>query len=82
MKKAGMVVAVEMAALKRRYGEPAEVYHDGIYTVMRYEVGGYELFVLSSGAGEIAAAALMVFVLPDCLLVCPPVRMILSPLSS
>lgn len=57
MKKAGMVVAVEMAALKRKYGEPAEVYHDGVYTVMRYEVGRYELFVLSSGAGEIAAAA-------------------------
>ena len=57
MKRAGMIVAVEMAALQRRYGEPTETIHDGVYTVMVYPVGEYELYVLSSGVGEIAAAA-------------------------
>ncbi|MBR2670441.1 MAG: 5'-methylthioadenosine/S-adenosylhomocysteine nucleosidase [Solobacterium sp.] len=57
MKRAGMIVAVEMAALQRRYGEPRETIQDGVYTVMVYPVGEYELYVLSSGVGEIAAAA-------------------------
>lgn len=57
MKRAGMIVAVEMAALQRRYGEPRETIQDGVYTVMVYPVGDYELYVLSSGVGEIAAAA-------------------------
>ena len=52
-----MIVAVEMAALQRRYGEPRETIQDGVYTVMVYPVGEYELYVLSSGVGEIAAAA-------------------------
>lgn len=57
MKKIGMVVAVEMAALLSRYGEPRERIRSFGFTVLVYGFENYELYVLNSGAGEIASSA-------------------------
>ena len=57
MKKIGMLVAVEMDAVLRRYGTAEQVERRHGFEMHRYDMGGYELYVLRSGAGEIAAAA-------------------------
>ena len=57
MKKIGLVVAVELAALRRRYGAPEETICLPACEILKYSLYGRELFVLQSGAGEIAAAA-------------------------
>lgn len=57
MKKAGLVVAVEMDAVTQKYGEAEQVFQLPGYEVSLYKVEGYELYVVDSGAGEIAAAA-------------------------
>ena len=57
MKKIGMIVAVEMDAELSRFGSPKGEEKRGGFTVYRYENETYELCVVSSGAGEIAAAA-------------------------
>ena len=57
MKKIGMLVAVEMDAVLRRYGEPGETLTYPGYTVLTYTSDDYILYVLNSGAGQIAAAA-------------------------
>lgn len=57
MKKIGMVVAVEMEALLSRYGEPRERINSFGFPVLVYGFEGYELYVLNSGAGEIASSA-------------------------
>ena len=57
MKKIGMLVAVEMDAVLRRYGtaERTEIRHG--FEMHLYDMGGYELYVMRSGAGELSAAA-------------------------
>lgn len=57
MKKIGMIVAVEMGAVLRRYGEPTGETQCGGWKVLTYRAAEYELCVLNCGAGEIAAAA-------------------------
>ena len=57
MKKIGMLVAVEMDAVLRRYGRAARVEERHGFEMHQYDMDGYELYVLRSGAGEIAAAA-------------------------
>ena len=57
MKKIGMLVAVEMDAVLRRYGTAERVETRHGFTMHQYNMNGYELYVLRSGAGEIAAAA-------------------------
>lgn len=57
MKKIGMVVAVEMEALLSRFGEPRERLKSFGFPVLVYGFESYELYVLNSGAGEIASAA-------------------------
>lgn len=57
MKRIGMIVAVEMEALLARYGQPQQKLTCGGFPVMVYEFDGYELVVLNTGAGELAAAA-------------------------
>ncbi len=57
MKKIGMLVAVEMDAVLRRYGTAERVEKRGGFEMHLYNMGEYELCVLNSGAGEIAAAA-------------------------
>ena len=57
MKKIGMIVAVEIDAVLSRYGMPAEEESFGSYRMSRYDTENYTLYVMHSGAGEIAAAA-------------------------
>ena len=57
MKKIGMLVAVEMDAVLRRYGTAKRVEKRHGFEMHQYDMGEYELYVLRSGAGEIAAAA-------------------------
>lgn len=57
MKTIGLVVAVELAALKQRYGEPLETRLVCNHRILHYRTERFELYVLRSGAGEIAAAA-------------------------
>ena len=57
MKTIGMIVAVEMDAVLSRYGRAAGVEKRGGFEVHRYESETYRLFIVNSGAGEIAAAA-------------------------
>ena len=57
MKTIGMIVAVEMDAVLARYGRAAGVERCGGFEVHRYEGGDYRLFIVSAGAGELAAAA-------------------------
>ena len=57
MKKIGMLVAVEMGAVLSRYGTARAVETRHGFEVRTYEMEGYTLYVMHSGAGEIAAAA-------------------------
>ena len=57
MKKIGMLVAVEMDAVLRRYGTAKQVEKRHGFEMHLYDMGEYEVYVLRSGAGEIAAAA-------------------------
>ncbi len=57
MKKIGMLVAVEMDAVLSKYGKAERVIHEHGFRTHVYRMPGYELYVLNSGAGEIAAAA-------------------------
>lgn len=57
MKKIGMLVAVEMDAVLRRYGTAERVENRHGFEMHLYNMGEYELYVMRSGAGEIAAAA-------------------------
>lgn len=56
-KKIGVVVAVEVDAVLSKYGEPKETLKTRGYTVHTYENEAFVMYVLDSGAGEIAAAA-------------------------
>ncbi len=57
MKKIGMLVAVEMGAVLERYGEARTREKRSGFEVYVYDMHGYELFIIRSGAGEIGAAA-------------------------
>lgn len=57
MKKIGLVIAVEIEAFKNKYGVPDEWIFVHNQQVRKYIKDTYELYVIQSGAGEIAAAA-------------------------
>lgn len=57
MKRIGLIVAVEIEALKKKYGNPTETINIRSRTILKYKANAYELYALLSGAGEIAAAA-------------------------
>ena len=57
MNKIGMLVAVEMDAVLSRYGKAERCIDEHGFQTHVYEMQGYSLYVLNSGAGEIAAAA-------------------------
>lgn len=57
MKTIGMLVAVEMGAVLSRYGTAEKTETRSGFTVYTYDMHGYTLHVVGSGAGEIAAAA-------------------------
>ena len=57
MKRIGMVVAVEIDAVLKRYKEPIRREPFGTFELRVYAFGENELYVMHSGVGEIAAAA-------------------------
>lgn len=57
MKKIGMIVAVEMDALHKRYGNADMTVEKAGFKILIYHKNQFDLFVLESNAGEIAAAA-------------------------
>lgn len=65
MKRIGMLVAVEIESVLSRYGTPGETKHYPGYTIFTYENEGYTLFVLNSGAGQVAAAAGVQFLISE-----------------
>ncbi|MDD6089024.1 MAG: 5'-methylthioadenosine/S-adenosylhomocysteine nucleosidase [Desulfovibrionaceae bacterium] len=56
-KNVGMVVAIEIDAVLAKYGIPAEKRKKSGYEVLIYANTNYTLYVVQSGAGEIASAA-------------------------
>ncbi|GAA0090998.1 hypothetical protein UT300009_10250 [Paraclostridium bifermentans] len=56
MKNIGMIVAVEIEAVLNEFGTPIEELNFAGYSVYQYKLGKHNLFVIHSGAGEIAAA--------------------------
>lgn len=57
MKNVGMIVAIEMSSVLDRYGKAEAEERAGGFKVLRYMMDGYELFIVNSGVGELAAAA-------------------------
>lgn len=57
MKKIGMLVAVEIGSVLSKYGKATEEIERFGFKVYKYVMPTYELYVVHSGAGEIAAAA-------------------------
>lgn len=57
MKKIGMLVAVEIEAVLKKYGSPLKTEVVSGFEVHQYRLGEDELTVIHSGAGQIAAAA-------------------------
>ena len=57
MKRIGLVIAVEIQAFNDKYGEPDEIIRIRKQEVRKYVSDTYELYVMHSGAGEIAAAS-------------------------
>ena len=57
MKKIGMIVAVEISSVTKRYGTPVLSRSIGGFQTLTYQLGDDLLHVMNTGAGEIAAAA-------------------------
>ena len=55
--KVGMVVAVELSAAKKRYGERMKQLPNRGFDLHYVDNGNYEIFIVNCGAGEIASAA-------------------------
>ena len=63
-KNIGLIVAVEISAVKEKYGEPISEEKIDAYNVMTYQVkDDVRLYVIHSGAGQIAAAATTQFLI-------------------
>ena len=65
MKKIGMLVAIrkEMDAVLSRYGAARETALHCGFEVLTYDMPGYTLYVIHSGAGELAAASALALLL-------------------
>ena len=63
MKRVGMIVAVEIDSVLKKYGDPVEKLEFPGYTILAYESTGYRLYVLHCGVGEIAAAGAAQFLI-------------------
>ncbi len=64
MKSIGMIVAVEIEAVLNKYGKPSELRYPG-FKIYQYEVEDKNLYVIHSGAGEIAAAMATQFLISE-----------------
>ena len=56
-RKIGVVVAIEIDSVLRKYGEPAETVEKHGFTVRTFKNANCTMYVVDSGAGEISAAA-------------------------
>lgn len=65
MKRIGLVIAVEMQAFNDRYEKPDEIIRIRKQKVRKYVNDTYELYVMQSGAGEIAAASTTQFLISE-----------------
>lgn len=57
MKRIGLLVAVEIDAVLARYGSEIESEEVSGFQVHSYNLAEHQLFIIHSGAGQIAAAA-------------------------
>lgn len=57
MKKIGLIVAVEIQALKDKYAGKIEVVEETPFHILKIENGETEIYAASCGAGEVAAAS-------------------------
>lgn len=57
MKRIGMVVAVEMSAAIEKYGKSSKEIEKYGFKILEYKSKNYELYIIQSGEGEIAATA-------------------------
>ena len=57
VKKIGVVVAIEIDAVLEKYGTPSETYINRGFTVRSYVNDAFTMYVVDSGAGEIASSA-------------------------
>ncbi len=57
MKRIGMLVAIEIESVMKLYNDKLEKLESKAYMVYKYKFSEYELYILKSGAGQIAAAA-------------------------
>lgn len=64
-KKIGMIIAVEFAPFEQAYGKASKKVSKRGYEVSLYEKENYTLYVLQSGAGEIAAAMSTQFLIDE-----------------
>ena len=55
--KPGLVVAVEMKAVDKKYGKPIEYIETNYQTIRKYNQYDNEIFVIQCGAEPIAAAS-------------------------
>lgn len=63
MKSIGMIVAVEIDSVLRRYGKPGVSDERCGFKLYSYEMEGFTLHVANSGIGELAAAAATQFLI-------------------
>lgn len=65
VKRIGMVVAVEIEAVLEKYGEKLESVPAVGFEVSLFRADKYELFIVKSGAGEIASASACQFLISE-----------------
>lgn len=63
MKNIGMVVAVEIDAVLNKFGKPVDSLQFTGYSVSHYKLGKDNLYVVHSGAGQIASSAATQFLI-------------------
>lgn len=61
--KVGIVVAIEVDAVLKKYGTPQKREEFPGFSVMHFECEGYSMYVADSGAGEISAASATQFLI-------------------
>ncbi|MBR6005994.1 MAG: 5'-methylthioadenosine/S-adenosylhomocysteine nucleosidase [Clostridia bacterium] len=64
-KRIGMIVAVEIAAVMKKYADKLEDYPARGFEVKRLVSEEYELYIVNSGAGEIASASAAQFLISE-----------------
>lgn len=64
--KIGIIVAVEMSAIRNRFEQPLETIEIHSQRVEHYKIGQHDIYLIKSGSGEIAAASSTQLLISDC----------------